>query len=112
MAPAGAKAGQVAGSTPVEYSCAEDVRRHVHDISHQEPAGRTALTREGAGLGDSRVNECMRAVDEVGEGVLLLEVLARRLVPFVVSHLATAADVRDRIDHLMGCAEEGRGDGW
>ncbi len=68
---------------------------HVHDSTHQQPAGAAAHGVHVVGRGESLIHHGLSAVDEVGECVHLVEQLAV-LVP-VASHLAPAADVGHRV---------------
>mmetsp|Transcript_9904 Transcript_9904/g.32872 ORF Transcript_9904/g.32872 Transcript_9904/m.32872 type:complete len:700 (+) Transcript_9904:88-2187(+) len=88
---------------------APELGRHVDHVAHQQAAGGAALAREPARLGDAPLEQRLAAVDKVGEGVSLREVLARRLVPPVVAHFAAAADVRDGVDDSAVNEGEARG---
>ena len=72
------------------------LRRHVGDRAHQQSAGAAAggedLVLRDVALRDEELGR----VDEIGEGVFLLEQLAV-LVP-LPAHFLAAADVRDGVD--------------
>ena len=71
----------------------EEIRRVVHNITHKQPARRAPLAGEQAGGRDALGDEGLGAVHEVEERVPLREILALRLIPVVMSHLASTAHV-------------------
>ena len=83
------------------------VRRHVRDRAHQQAAGAAAEAGDAVFRRITFLHQETGDVDEVGEGVLLLQQLAV-LVP-AAAHFLAAADMGDGVDHAaVEQAQQGR----
>ena len=74
---------------------AEEIGPHVGDDAHEQPAGAAALRDQLVLAGELVVDQVLRDVDEVVEGVHLLHHLA--VVVPRAAHLLAAADVGDGV---------------
>ena len=74
----------------------EQVRPHVDDGADQQAARAAALNHQSIRGGVAVLDQVLRAVDEIGEGVHLLH-HAALLAPFL-AHLAAATDVGVGVD--------------
>jgi hypothetical protein len=72
------------------------LRRHVGDRPHQQAAGAAAKRGHAIRRGIAFLHQEIGDVDEVGEGVLLVQQLAI-LVP-AAAHFLAAADVGDGVE--------------
>ena len=88
--------GQIVDERHLSHDGDVLLRSHIRDRAHQQAARRAAQRRNALRVGPALRGQVVRGGDEVGERVLLVQLLAV-LVP-LPAQLTAAADMRDRED--------------